>query len=109
MPNPVPSTLFPNVSINANGELVFNTSNHASPTFPDLTTTEANEVTGDIRKIAYAILKRIEDRFPTIAPAPLYMTAADSVSDGGHPNHIRNIRTSFVLQTGGTEEVANEP
>ena len=108
MPNPIPSTLFPNISINANNEIVFNTSNHANPTFPDLTTAEASESTGDVRKIAYAILKRIQNLYPAISPAPLYMSASSSVTDGGYPNHVRTIQVSFVLEPGGTEDVANE-
>lgn len=114
MPNPVPSTYFPGVSLSATNDLVFTTSN-ASPgqvTFPELTNAEANPSSGDIRKLGYAILLAIAERHQNFSPSssrPAFATAASAISSSDYPNHARVITMQFTVAPSGGEEVIAEP
>jgi len=105
MANPVPSVYFPNVSLSGTNELSFNTGSHAFPTFPSLTNAEADPSSGDIRKMAYAILLRIAERHGTASPQPLFSSASSEALSDTFPYHRRVISLVFVSQPSGTEEV----
>lgn len=105
MANPVPSVYFPSVSLSGANELSFNTAGHASPTFPELTNAEADPSTGDIRKMAYAILLRIAERHAAANPQPQFVSATSEPLADEYPNHRRVITLTFVVQPSGTEEV----
>jgi len=108
MPNPVPSTYFPSISISANNEIVFSVDS-AGATFPLLSNAEANLTTGDIRDMAYAMLMGISQRHGVSSPVPVQSSAADSISNSDFPNYVRDVTITFNLEPSGTEELADEP
>lgn len=109
MANPVPAVFFPGISLSANNEIVFTTSN-VSPgpaTFPELSNAEADPSSGDIRDMAYAILSRIASASPS--PPLQFSSQSSSLANSEFPNYIRNIDLTFSLEASGTEELLDEP
>jgi hypothetical protein len=65
-------------------KIKFNTANHeTSPTFTELTSEEAHPSTGDIRKLVYAIVLHIKDKYTELgSSAPQKMVVASGISGG---------------------------
>lgn len=109
MANPVPSVYFPGIGLSAANEVEFKTSGAATPTFPELSNAEADSGTGDIRKIAYAILRAIHANHAAASPQPTYVSSTSQPESDDYPNHRRVITLTFITQPSGTEEVRQEP
>jgi hypothetical protein len=79
--------------------------------FPELTAAEADGTTGDIRKVAFALTKKLADVFEATAVAdrPTQMVIgryASSNSAGTEVTHV--IQFTFV-NTVATQDVKDEP
>lgn len=112
MANPSPSVYFPGISKNANSEIVFTTGTATSPsqtaTFPLLTNTEASPSTGDIRKIAYAILYQIAINHTSLSSKPVFSSSSSKEVNAEFPNYIRSITLEFTITPSGQEVILNE-
>lgn len=107
--NKAPTNWLTGYSLNTNAVTV-NTSNAgATATFPELTNIEANATTGDIRKIVYAVIEQLYQKFqatPT-ADRPNRMSVTRSSTVGENNNISHTYIVSLTLAA--TElDVANE-
>jgi hypothetical protein len=84
---PAPNLLFPNAT-NGTNTLILNTSDHASPSVPQMSTTEADVSSGDSRKVVFALLDRMYQWYQGLASAD-------------KPGKISITRSSFVDETTG--------
>jgi hypothetical protein len=79
-------------------------------TFPQLTAAEADEVTGDIRKIWWSILDELYNQYNDLSSAnqPGKWTSTKSVSVNASTGVITNTYTNTIQTEIGTQEVADE-
>lgn len=107
--NKSPTNWLTGYSLNTNAVAV-NTSNAgASATFPELTNIEANATTGDIRKIVYAVIEQLHQKFQAtpVADRPnrMSITRSSSVSANNTVSHTYVV--SLTLAATGLD-VADE-
>lgn len=79
-------------------------------TFPELTAAEADSVTGDIRKVVYAICEKLWSRWNALALAdrPTKMTLAKSSSVDAGTGVITNVYTFTFKNSITAQDVAAE-
>lgn len=78
-------------------------------TFPELTNTEANASSGDIRKIMLAVVEKFYDKFNTtvLADRPAKMSISRVIIAGQDNTNTATYQFSFTLSP-SVLEVANE-
>ena len=107
--NKAPTNWLTGYSLNTNAVTV-NTSNAgATATFPELTNIEANATDGDIRKIVYAVIEQLYQKFqatPT-ADRPNRMSVTRSSAVGANNSISHTYIVSLTLAASGLE-VAEE-
>jgi len=100
--DPAPTTLLPNWSED--------TTNITLPlaSLPELTAAEADAVTGDIRKVLWALCTEVYDNFAALAaadkPAKMSITKTQALTTAGNIEHAFTFR--FTLATTGLEVAA---
>jgi hypothetical protein len=73
---------------NGTNTAIFNTSNHATPALPQLTTTEATAgAAGDIREVMFAMVDK-------------FYTAYNAAAAADRPNKLSILRTGSTTPTG---------
>lgn len=80
-------------------------------TFPELTATEADASTGDIRKIVYAIMRKLVNKWyaTDAADRPSNMKIKDTYSTNAEGNLVQRIQIEFITSQVAGSEVADEP
>ena len=78
--------------------------------FSELTAAEADAVTGDIRKIVWAIMEHLYNAYNNTASAnrPTKWTMSKSSSINASTGVVTNIFTATISTEIGTQEVADE-
>ncbi len=97
--SPVPTTwLGAGYSLGTN-QAIFNTANHGTPCLSELTTTDANATTGNIRSIAFAFCDKLYKTWVAVAAAdrPTRMTISRSTSEDASGNIVKDFTFRFYL------------
>lgn len=108
--NKAPSNWLTGYSLNTNAVTV-NTSNAgATATFPELTSSEANASTGDIRKIVYAVIEQLYQKFQATPAAdrPNRMNVSRSSTVGTDNAVTHTYIVTLTMAANGGLEVADE-
>lgn len=92
--DPIPSVFFgAGYSVGTNS-ITLNTSAHASPLLTELTSAEANATTGDYRRIIFALMEMLHEKFQAVTPVPGKLTVTRSTYEDTANNEL--VRTYSV-------------
>jgi len=108
--NKAPSNWLTGYSLNTNTVNVQTSNAGATATFPELTSAEANATTGDIRKIVYAVIEQLYQKFQatTAADRPNRMSISRSSTVGADNTVNHTYVLSLTLSAAGGLDVADE-
>lgn len=106
--NPIPSAFFVAGYAYSTNQITLNTAAHASPLLVELDAAEANATTGDYRRIVYALLEMLYQKFLVVTPVPGKVTSTRSTYEDTVTGEL--VRTyTFQIRTIATGvEVAEE-
>jgi hypothetical protein len=103
--NPAPTTLLPNWSEDG--------TNIAIPiaSFPELTAAEADALTGDVRKVVFALTKKLADAYVALAAAdkPTQMVIGRNAYANAEGSEMTHVMTFTFVNTIATQDVKDEP
>lgn len=79
--------------------------------FPELTAAEADGTTGDIRKVAFAVAKKLADVYEALAAAdqPTQMKIARYASSNTAGTEVTHVVSFTFVNTVATQDVKDEP
>jgi hypothetical protein len=108
--NRAPSNWLTGYSLTTNSVTVNTQNAGATATFPELTNVEANASSGDIRKIVYAVIEQLYQKFQATPaadrPNRMSISRSSSVGSDNTVNHTY-VLTLGMAATGGLD-VADE-
>lgn len=106
--NPAPSAWFPTGYSLGTNQIIFNTSNHGSPALPDVSNTDGNATTGDIREVMHGICEAFAQAWNAIdiADRPGKMMISRTSSEDSDGNLQRNFYFQFTVDVGVLDVVA---
>jgi hypothetical protein len=79
--------------------------------FPELTAAEADGASGDIRKVAFAVTKKLADVFEAlpVADRPTQMTIGRYASSNQAGTEVTHVVQFTFVNTVATQDVKDEP
>jgi len=106
--NPIPSAFFGAGYAYSTNAITLNTEAHASPLLEELEAAEANATTGDYRRILYALMEMMYQKFLVVTPVPGKLTFTRSTYEDTSTGELVRTYTFQVRTIPTGVEVAEE-
>lgn len=106
--NPTPAGFFGGGYAYASNAITLNTSAHAAPLLAELDAAEANATTGDYRRIVYAMMEMLNDKFKAATPVPTKLSITRSTYEDTSTNELVRTYTVQIRTVVTGTEIAEE-